>query len=60
MKKPSFILTLCVERLRNNSTTEIVDSVSLGEFENESEAREALEEILENAGLVEETEDADD
>ena len=55
MKKP-FMLTLNIEHSRQNNTAEILETVELGEFKSEAEAREILETILDAAGFEEEEE----
>jgi hypothetical protein len=50
MKGDKFVLSLYLERIQPH-ITEIMDTVELGEFSTEAEAREALELILDAADL---------
>ncbi len=53
-----FVLSLYLERIQPK-ITEIMDTVELGSFETEAEARDALELILEAADMEAVDEDAD-
>ncbi len=56
--KNKFLLTLNIEQSRANDTSEILETVELGTFRSEDEAREILETILEAADFEEEEEEA--
>jgi len=59
-KKESYIVTMSIERISPTpDLSEILETVELGTFNNEEEARECLNDILEGNGYEDEDEPAE-